>query len=269
MNIELIKRQAKERFAAYTADYDLSQPKMALKAKHTYKVAQLCEEIARAEGLSEEDILVAWMCGLLHDIGRFEQVTRFDTFYDSESVDHAHLSYEILFGTDSVGEDQRCFPDEKLEPMIREFIPEDTYDNEIGKAIWWHAAFRYPESLTEREKLFAGIIRDADKIDILRVNLETPLSQIHNLPEEEFYSSEVTPEVFQAFKEHHCVLRSIKKTPIDNVVSYISLFWELEFLRSREIAIEQGYLAQLANFQSKNKDTLAVFSEIRKELGLE
>lgn len=31
----------------------------------------------------------SWFLGLLHDIGRFEQVKRFGTFSDIQSVDHA------------------------------------------------------------------------------------------------------------------------------------------------------------------------------------
>ena len=39
----------------------------------------------------------AWLLGLLHDIGRFEQVKRYNTFNDSQSVDHAELGADILF----------------------------------------------------------------------------------------------------------------------------------------------------------------------------
>ena len=35
------KRKAKEWFASYTADYDMEDPKIALKAVHTYHVAEL------------------------------------------------------------------------------------------------------------------------------------------------------------------------------------------------------------------------------------
>ena len=39
---------------------------------------------------------LAAYCGLLHDIGRFEQLKRYNTFVDSKSIDHGLLGYEIL-----------------------------------------------------------------------------------------------------------------------------------------------------------------------------
>ena len=38
-----------------------------------------------------------------------------------------------------------------------------------------------------------------------------------------YIREEVTPEVLQSFDEEHAVLRSLKKTAVDNVVGHISL----------------------------------------------
>ena len=88
------------------------------------------------------------------------------------------------------------------------------------------------------------------------------INEIHNLPIEEFYTSSVTPEVYDCFKNHTCVLRSLKKTAVDNIVSYICLYYELVFDESKNIAIEQGYLDKLASFESKNDETKTIFSQI-------
>lgn len=268
MTIDEIKDRAKKSFAEYTSQYDMTDSKIALKAKHTYKVAELCQTIAKSERLSKEDTLIAWLCGMLHDIGRFEQVTGFGTFRDDQSVDHAHLSCQILYGTDAMATEDQCMKVDTDIPLVRQFYPDAAFDHDIFTAIYWHSAYRYPESLSAREKIFCDILRDADKLDIFRVNLETPLSEIHNLPEEEFYTSEITPEVYQAFMEHHAVLRSLKKTPIDNLVGYLSLYWELVYPKSRQIAKEAGYLDKLAGFESKNKETQLSFVRMREELGL-
>lgn len=267
MTTEEIKKQAKESFAQYTSHYNMKDSKIALKAKHTYKVAELCQAIAEAEGLSEEDVLIAWLCGMLHDVGRFEQVTQYGTFIDAQSVDHAHLSCQILYGTDALRLEDRCDKVDTSLPLVRQFYPDESFDHDIFTAVYWHSAYRYPEDLTPREKTFCDILRDADKLDIFRVNLETPLSEIHNIPEEDFYTSKVTPEVYQAFSEHHTVLRSLKKTPIDNVVGYLSLYWELVYPKSRQIAREAGFLAKLAGFESKDEETRQLFTRMREELG--
>lgn len=252
------KRKAKERFASYVSDYDMNDAKISLKAVHTYKVAELCETIATSLALGEEERFIAWMCGLLHDIGRFEQVTRYNTFVDSESIDHALLSTQILFGEEGI-----------TTGILRNFIEITDYDDILYKTILYHSAYHIPDDLTEQEKMYCNILRDADKIDIFRVNLETPMEEIYNTTTEELYNSEVTPEVLLAFMEHHAVLRSLKKTPVDHVVGHMALFFELVYPRSRELALKQGYLKELSQFESRCPKTQKIFEAIRCELGID
>lgn len=116
------------------------------------------------------------------------------------------------------------------------------------------------------EKTYCQILRDADKIDIFRVNLETPMEDIYNTTTETLKQAEVTSEVLQAFKERHAVLRALKKKPVDNVVGHISLYYELVYPKSRQIALSQGYLLRLAEFASENERTRKVFEDIRTQL---
>lgn len=81
--------RARAAFKSYTDAYDATNPRIALKIEHTYHVAEACDAVAREQGWSSEDIDLAWLCGLLHDMGRFEQLRRWDTFKDAESMSHA------------------------------------------------------------------------------------------------------------------------------------------------------------------------------------
>ncbi len=62
------------------------------------------------------------------------------------------------------------------------------------------------------------------------------------------------------------VLRALKKTPVDNVVGHISLYYELVYPKSRQIALEQGYLMRLADFASENERTRKVFEDMQRQL---
>lgn len=250
-NLEQIRQKASQRFAGYVAAYDPTDPKIALKIAHTYRVATLCEEIGSSIGLEGEDLLIAWMCGLLHDIGRFEQIRRFNTFIDAESIDHALLSVQVLFGESGI---------------IREFWEDDSYDDILETAIHHHSAYRIPENLSPRVQMYCNILRDADKVDIFRVNVETPPEEIYNTTKEQLRTAEVTPEVYEAFCEKHAVLRSLKKTPVDHLVGHASLFYELVYPKSREIAIRQGYLMKILNFKSDNPQTKKTFAQMRKTI---
>lgn len=153
MNIE----EAKKIFKKYVDKYDFDNDKVELKYEHSLRVSKLCREIAEHLNLSKEDIEIAEMIGLLHDFGRFEQIKIYDTFDDRISVDHAVLGVQLLeeFGID------KFIEDEEIQKLVK-------------KAILLHNKTFIEDNLTEREILFAKIIRDADKIDIYYIwtNLE-------------------------------------------------------------------------------------------------
>lgn len=70
----------------------------------------------------------------------------------------------------------------------------------------------------------------------------------------------------QAFFEEHAVLRSLKKTPVDNIVGHISLVYELVYPISRKLVYEQGYLNKLMDFQSELPETNVQFAKIREKM---
>lgn len=250
MKIELDRKKAAAAFDDYVKQYDLTDEKIKLKYEHTYRVCDLCEQIAEGIGLSREETDVAWLSGLLHDVGRFEQLRRFGTFIDAESIDHALCSCQELF--------------EK--GKIREFILDNTNDELLENIIRCHSAYRLPESFDKQTRMFANILRDADKIDILKVNTIVPKEEIYNVTTEELTNAAISEEVLNSFYEEHAVLRNLKKTAADHVVGQISLIYELVYPISMEIMKKQGFLEKLMNFESKNQETAREFEGIRNHM---
>ena len=261
------RKKIMDEFAGYTKDYDISDEKIKLKVEHTYRVAGLCDRIARSLGLAVEDIDLAWAIGMLHDIGRFDQVRQYGTFSDADSVDHAHYASELLF-------DKGMIVDYfgSVNPGIYNYIENENTCSAglseslgiIKKAVYNHSAYKIEEGLCERKVLFCNIIRDADKLDIFKVVNDTPLEDIYIVDKEEITKAEVTNAVMQALREKHAVLRSLKKTPADYIAAYIALVFELVFPESFYIAKEQGYLDKLLDFKTDNQVTKQQFKEIRK-----
>lgn len=243
------RERVKQAFQEYTDRYDIHDEKIRLKVEHTYRVADISEQIAEKLGLSEEDIALAWLIGMLHDIGRFEQLRRFHTFVDSQSIDHAHFGVELLF----------------QDGLLARFVDNSGENEElIKKAIYWHSAFRIDPQLNDREMLFAKVIRDADKIDILKVATDFPLEEIYNVATEQIHAHLITEEVIQQFRQKQAIFRDTKKVPIDNLAGHIALVFELEFPQSYEIVKEQGYLDRLLAFQSPNEGLMLQFQEMRQ-----
>lgn len=246
----LDRRHAQQAFSDYAAHYNAADPKVKLKIDHTYRVAALCGRIAASLGLSQLDIDLAWLCGLLHDVGRFEQLRQYGTFNDAQSIDHAAMSARVLFE----------------EGHIRDYLDDADEDELLRTAVAWHSAYRLPAELDQRALLFCQILRDADKVDILRVNVEVPMEEIYNVTTEALRQSPVSPAVLQAFYEHHCVLRSLKQYPADNAVGHASLVYELCYPESLRAVAEQGWLWKLLNFPTENPDTAKAFAAMREEM---
>ena len=158
MKIE--RERVRETFREYTDAYDATDEKIKLKIDHTYRVAELCERIAKAEQMEKTEVDLAWLLGMLHDVGRFEQLRRYGTFSDADSIDHAALGADILFGGVL----------REGEGLIRTYVDDAAEDEVIETAIRVHSAYRIPEGLAPRTEKLCHILRDADKIDILRVN---------------------------------------------------------------------------------------------------
>lgn len=233
------KKKIKDEFFNYVSDYDINNPKIRLKIDHTYRVADLCEKIASDVLNEEDDINLSYLLGILHDIGRFKQIKTYNTFNDSESVDHAEFGADVLF----------------KDGMIKKFLTDDKDYDLIEKAIRCHNKYRIPDGLEKRTECMAKILRDADKIDILKVNSTVPLQDIYNVSSEEIYNSAITDEVLDNFLREDTVLRKFRKTPADGIVTDISLVFGLNYKKSVQIAKENGDIDKLINLKWTNNDT--------------
>lgn len=272
------RKKVKNVFKKYTDNYDISDEKIKLKVDHTYRVAALSERIARSLGLGDDDTNLAWLIGMLHDIGRFEQLKNYGTFSDAESIDHAHYGVELLFedgliekfASENAAKGLKGTKDLKETAVKSENKEKETKEiselDILRTAIWNHSAYRVEEGLTDRVKMFCNIIRDADKIDILKVNYDVTLEVIYDVTTEELKNSGVTDEVMKAFMEHHAVLRSLKKTPIDNLVGHAALVFELVYNESFKIVKEQGYIEKMLSYVSDNQDTVKKFEIMRNDM---
>ena len=202
------------------------------------------------QSTSPVDCDLAWLSGMLHDIGRFEQIRRYNTFVDSQSIDHAQLSADLLFNEG-----------------LLQLLPVTLTKQEakiLELAIRSHSAYRLDPSLSEEELTYCDILRDADKVDIFRVNYDTPKEDIYNVTTEELLNSPVSDGVKKCFENKMAVLRGLRKYPADYIVGHICLYFELVYPLSRKIARQQGYLDQLLHFHSANPDTCSWFSYMRK-----
>ncbi len=132
----------------------LHQRSLDLKEAHTFRVCAAIERIASGLGLSENDFRIASVTALFHDIGRFSQYQKYRTFRDLDSDNHAKLS---------IWELNRHRVLHTLNFTERQII---------SLAIFFHNRLRTPRNLDPKTLLHCQLIRDADKVDILRIMAE-------------------------------------------------------------------------------------------------
>ena len=232
--------KARIAFKEYINSYDnQNDPGFNLKVVHTYHVTDNAMMIAKELGLSEEDINLAGLIGILHDLGRFDELKNLKKF-DSVGNDHAMFASKILFE----------------EGNITKFIDTREYDNIIQKAIENHSRKSIENGLGERELLHAKIIRDADKLDNFRVKKEEELENI--FPKlvkriEDMENSLISDTVLNSIRKEECVDIKDRVYPLDYWVCILAFTFDINFKETLSIIKENDYINVLINrFDYKN-----------------
>ena len=221
---------AKQEFEKYLDEYDREDEQICLKIVHTYGVVKYAGEIARKMECSGEDVELAELIGLLHDIGRFEQIRIFHSF-EPGTMDHAVFGAELLFGE---------------EKLIRRFVEDDKFDELIDAAIRKHSDFKL-EGIHDARTLFhAKLIRDADKLDNCRVKLEASVEAMLGVSEKAAGEGLISPAVWESCLRRESVLSADRHVPVDYWVSYLAQYYDINFPETCEIIEEEDYITKIA-----------------------
>ena len=246
-------KKAKQEFKRYVENYNPEDEKIKIKITHIERVAGISKKIAQNLKLSEEEIQLAELIGLLHDIGRFEQIRLYNTFNDKESINHGEFAVKILFE----------------DGLIRKFIETDKYDKIIKLAIVNHNRTYIEEGLTERELLHAKIIRDADKADIYSVLISENKKTIWG--KEDLSKEKISDEIYREYIEDKRINYKERKTCADTLVCHFNYVFDLNFESTKQIIKENEYIDKLyERFIFKDEETMKRYNNIyelaKKEL---
>lgn len=244
--------KAKIAFKDFLEEYkDKSDLGFELKIVHTYHVAENAKKIAQELNLGKEDIELAELIGILHDIGRFEEL-KITKELNSVKFDHAGHGSKMLF--------------EK--GMIRKFIEDNQYDNIIKRAIENHCKLEIEKDLDERTLLHSKIIRDSDKIDNYRVKKDEKIEAIFPKrvnKKEDMEESKMSDKVYNTILDKKCVDIHDRVTPLDFWVCILAFTFDLNFEVSYKIVKENDYINVLVDrFEYRDKETKNRMEKVRK-----
>ena len=236
-----------ERYNAYVdtfrgADGKLP-PMMELKRIHTAHVVANARLIAKGEGFDTETARACDAAALLHDTGRYEQLKRYNTFRDADSIDHAVFSHDIVKEKGWLDGDPQC--------------------EAILTAVLVHNRRDVPDDLDPLTEAAVHTVRDADKLDIFRV-LENQIATTdwrHNC--EAFWNLPTTvrpnPAVVAAIRAGRPVDYQNIKSLADFVLIQVGwMYGGIHYATSRRLCAERGHLDFRQNFLHELTDDPAV-----------
>lgn len=234
-----------EVFRGYVAPFDIKNPKIVGKIDHTYHVAETAKDIAVHVGADPE---LSWYVGFLHDIGRFAQLDKFDSYSDA-NIDHAEYGYDFL-----------------KNGGLRQFGVSPVYDDIILKAVRYHNKLLLPDGLSAEERLYCKLVRDADKIDIIRQSETLDFETYYMLTEEEVRNSTISDAVFSCFMEHRLIPFQYISTPADKFLLTRGMCFDINFGYSFKLLRKQGVFERSLYFYFRDEETRRRFRMIRDEL---
>ncbi|MEA1991831.1 MAG: HD domain-containing protein [Thermodesulfobacteriota bacterium] len=255
MNEEIVE-ELENWFAGYVQKFKSGnpdwQPNIILKEEHTRRVCKEILGIGRKIGLSDEDLCLAKIIALFHDIGRFEQFARYQTFVDRNSVNHAVLGVKILKENGVLN---------RLDRSVRDLIL---------RAILYHNRFALPKKETEKCLFFAKLLRDADKLDIWRVvtdyyhqkdgkrNAAIELG----LPDTPGISSDVYRDLIER--------RIVNVTHLKNLNDFkllqIGWIYDINFVQTFRCVQERGYLEMIRDVLPKSEKIAEIFNMLQAHM---
>lgn len=239
---------AKKVFDEYVSNYDLTVGRIKLKIEHIKRVAENIKNIALEQGLDSEQIKLAEIIGLLHDIGRFEQVRLYDTFSDKISVNHGEYGVKVLF----------------KDGLINKFKLSEK-DKEIVKlAILNHNRDKIQEGLDDEQLLYAKMIRDADKLDIYYTMCKYDFKDTFWYPD--FDCEEISDLIMNEFKNDKKVNYADIKNNADVIVIFYAYVYDLYFETTKNILKEKNYLEKFTEKVCKNFKSEKIHTQVKEIL---
>ena len=231
-------------FLEYVQNYDLNNENIKRKEQHSLRVMAISKKIAEELKLSEEEIKLATLIGLLHDIGRFEQYTKWKTFSDRISTNHGVLGSKIL--------EEKNF--------IRTFVTENKYDEiELQELNDLMTTCGIVNGINETELLYSKIIRDADKIDILYEVADGILMKDVDLRD-----LCISENYFRQFQSKKTIKITDEQNDLDKLILKIAFIFDLNFECSKKIIKEEKYIERILNrFEFKNEKAINQIREIK------
>ena len=247
----------KARFLGYARSFRTGDPQhdqhLKIKERHTFGVVQCARRIADAEPYFAPPALrrALLLAALYHDIARFPQYARYQTFSDARSFNHGQFGCRELLRQGILAAETR-----EIQAWVR-------------SAVLLHNRFSLPPYLPEETRRITQAVRDADKLDILRVMRENlgagatpdPVIVLH-MPD----SPEYSPAILDAVRQRRLASFVDMRSTTDLRLLLCGWFYDLNFRASRALAVRSGHFLSILESLPDTPDLNSFALEFRCDL---
>jgi HD superfamily phosphohydrolase YqeK len=247
--LEKLKVWFDDYVAGFYGDDEYTNANIKLKEEHTRRVCEETLYLADELGLKRNQKRIAEVIAIFHDIGRFEQFIKYQTYHDPKSVNHCQLALEVLNDTKVL---------DGIENKEIELIE---------KAIEYHGAKELPGDLDGECLLLSKLIRDADKLDIFYVMIENYRQYRADPDEFEFevelpdnlsYSAEVLEGILRGRQIDYNELRTWN----DMRLMQLGWVYDVNFAATLKRIRQRKFLEKIFDFLPETED----IDKVRKKV---
>jgi len=247
--VSLTIENLKEYYDSFLALSEEQQANFEIKYDHSLRVAELCMKIATSMQLDESEQDLAFLAGAFHDIGRFQQLVDYNTFNDSLSVDHAQLAVQII---DDKGFFEGLSENDKSKLLL---------------AIQLHNKLELPKDIDQNKLWYARILRDADKLDILKVVTDyytnPKAAPNHTLTWEMPKGGLVSASVAKQVLNGNMVSKADVANETDIKIMQLSWVYDINFKPSFKLLMEKRYLEKIYSTLPKNDTVIQIYRKVK------
>lgn len=218
--------QKKTRLAAGKSDVEAN---LKMKYSHILAVHKLAHRLAEELRLDDQTTFLVRAAALLHDIGRFPQIVESQTYEDVKSVNHADLGVRII-----------------QENGVIDHFGRDVSEA-IEIAVRHHNKLVLPPEIIGEHRIIAGILRDADKIDITRIAIEFHAAELKGKKTEWYTEMSFSPNCNCMAAEALLAGKAVPLTEIGTVYDEFLLY--LSWVNDLHFNVSVRHFAQLKRLE--------------------
>jgi len=207
--------------------YNMSDPNIKKAYIHSIRTMEFSRDISSYLGLNLNEVKFAEFIGLIHDLGRFEQIKFYNIFDDMDIIEHSSFGLDLLFGKNEINQYNI---DPNMYSMIANIIK---YYNKDDNNI-----------LKGDELLFSMILKDASSLDFLNS------IEMNNIIRNQSISKNIEQDFF-----NKKIINSVKAcNEKEELVKKLSLVFGLNFKYSFNYLCENDVINKIKETLEEDKE---------------